>query len=97
LHLVPKFFEFFGVVRGEEGLVKNSPSLEFSRLEFFGFSSLAKNPLTRDCDAVSLLSELCFLNYLAFFRPAAERAVYILPWVVSRGRSCVFLWAGSII
>jgi hypothetical protein len=40
---------------------------------------------------------LCFLNYLAFLRPAADRAVSILPWVVSRGRSYGFLWAGSII
>jgi hypothetical protein len=36
---------------------------------------------------------LCFLNYLAFLRPAADRAVSILPWVVSRGRSYGFLWA----
>jgi hypothetical protein len=28
---------------------------------------------------------LCNLNYLAFLRPAADRAVHILPWVVSRG------------
>jgi hypothetical protein len=40
---------------------------------------------------------LCFLNYLAFLRPAADRAVSILPWVVSRGRSYGFLWAGSMI
>jgi hypothetical protein len=40
---------------------------------------------------------LCFLNYLAFLRPEADRAVSILPWVVSRGRSYGFLWAGSII
>jgi hypothetical protein len=26
---------------------------------------------------------LCFLNYLAFLRPAADRAVSILPWVYS--------------
>jgi hypothetical protein len=39
---------------------------------------------------------LCFLNYLAFLRPAADRAVSILPWVVSPGRSYGFLWAGSI-
>jgi hypothetical protein len=38
---------------------------------------------------------LCFLNYLAFLRPAADRAVSILPWVVSRGRSYGFLWADS--
>jgi hypothetical protein len=30
-------------------------------------------------------------------RPAADRAVSILPWVVSLGRSYWFLWAGSII
>jgi hypothetical protein len=36
---------------------------------------------------------LCFLNYLAFLRPAADRAVSILPWVVSPGRSYGFLWA----
>jgi hypothetical protein len=39
----------------------------------------------------------CFLNYLAFLRPAADRAVSILLWVVSRGRSNDFIWAGSII
>jgi hypothetical protein len=33
-----------------------------------------------------------FLNYVAFLRPAADRAVSILPWVVSRGRSYGFLW-----
>jgi hypothetical protein len=42
-------------------------------------------------------NRLYFLNYLAFLRPAADRAVSILPWVVSRGRSYGFLWAGSII
>jgi hypothetical protein len=40
---------------------------------------------------------LCCLNYLASFRPVADRAVSKLPWVVSRGRSYGFLWAGSII
>jgi hypothetical protein len=40
---------------------------------------------------------LCFPNYLACLRPAADRAVSILPWVVSPGRSHGFLWAGSII
>jgi hypothetical protein len=40
---------------------------------------------------------LCFLNYLAFLRPAADRAVSILPWVVSPGRSYGFLWANSSI
>jgi hypothetical protein len=33
---------------------------------------------------------LCFLNYLAFLRPAADRALSVLPWVVSRGRSYGF-------
>jgi hypothetical protein len=36
---------------------------------------------------------LNFLNYLAFLRPAADRAVSILPWVVSPCRSYGFLWA----
>jgi hypothetical protein len=36
---------------------------------------------------------LYFLNYLAFLRPAADRAVSILPWVVSPGRSYRFIWA----
>jgi hypothetical protein len=36
---------------------------------------------------------LCFLNYLAFLRPAADWAVSILPWVVSPGRSYGFSWA----
>jgi hypothetical protein len=40
---------------------------------------------------------LCFLNYLAFLRPAASRAVSILPWFVSRGRSYGLLWADSSI
>jgi hypothetical protein len=40
---------------------------------------------------------LCFLNYLAFLRAAPDGAVSILLWVVSRGRSYGFLWAGSII
>jgi hypothetical protein len=40
---------------------------------------------------------LCFLNYLAFLRPAADWAVSILPWVVSPGRLYGFLWAASII
>jgi hypothetical protein len=36
---------------------------------------------------------LCFLNYLAFLLPAADRAAFILPWVVSPGCSYGFLWA----
>jgi hypothetical protein len=36
---------------------------------------------------------LCFRNYLAFLRPAADRAVSILPWVVSPGSPYWFLWA----
>jgi hypothetical protein len=39
----------------------------------------------------------CFLNYLAFPRPAAEWAGSILPWVVNQGRPYLFLWAVSII
>jgi hypothetical protein len=39
---------------------------------------------------------LCFLNYLTFLRPAADRAVSILPLVVRRGCSYGFLWDGSI-
>jgi hypothetical protein len=38
---------------------------------------------------------LCSLNCLAFLRPEDDRAVSILPWVVSRGRSHEFLWADS--
>jgi hypothetical protein len=38
-----------------------------------------------------------FLNYLAFLRPAADRAVSILPLVVRRGRSYGFLWADLMI
>jgi hypothetical protein len=40
---------------------------------------------------------LYFLNYLAFFRPEADRAVSVRPWVVSRGRLYGLLWAGSVI
>jgi hypothetical protein len=36
---------------------------------------------------------LYFLNNLAFLRPAADRALSILPWVVSQSRSYRFLWA----
>jgi hypothetical protein len=39
----------------------------------------------------------CFLNYRVFLRPAVVRAVSILPWIVSPGRSYRFLWAGSSI
>jgi hypothetical protein len=39
---------------------------------------------------------LCFLSYLAVLRPAADRTVSVLPWVVRLGRSYGFLWAGSI-
>jgi hypothetical protein len=39
----------------------------------------------------------CFLNYLAFIRPAADRAVPILPLVVSRGRKYGLFLAASII
>jgi hypothetical protein len=39
----------------------------------------------------------CFLNYLAFLRPAADRAISVLPWVVSRGCSYGFLRADSFI
>jgi hypothetical protein len=38
-----------------------------------------------------------FFELPYFLRPAADRAVSILPWVVSRGRSCGFLWADSSI
>jgi hypothetical protein len=40
---------------------------------------------------------LCFLNYLAFLQPEADRTYSVLPWVVTRGRSNRFLWANSII
>jgi hypothetical protein len=40
---------------------------------------------------------LCFLSYLAFFLPAADRAVSMLPLVVRRGCLYRLLWAGSII
>jgi hypothetical protein len=39
----------------------------------------------------------CLLNYLAFLQLAADRAVSIIPWVVSRGRSYGLPWADSII
>jgi hypothetical protein len=38
-----------------------------------------------------------FLTYLAFLRPAADRADCIFTWIVSRGHSHGFLWADSII
>jgi hypothetical protein len=40
---------------------------------------------------------LCVLNYLAFFRPAADQTDSALPWVASRGHSYSFLWADSIV
>jgi hypothetical protein len=54
------------------------------------YAKRAKQATTKD-------SCLCFLNYLAFLRLAADRAVSILPWVVSPGRSYGFLWARSIL
>jgi hypothetical protein len=42
-------------------------------------------------------ARFCFLNYLAFLPPEADRAISILPLVVSRGHLYGFLWAGSII
>jgi hypothetical protein len=39
---------------------------------------------------------LRFLNYVAFLRLAADRAVSIIPCAVSRGCSCGLLWAASI-
>jgi hypothetical protein len=39
---------------------------------------------------------LCFLNFLAFLRPAADRAVSVLPWVVSRVRKYGLFWAYSM-
>jgi hypothetical protein len=44
---------------------------------------------TKDYTAASF----CFLKYLASLRPEADRAVSILPWVLSRGSLCKFLWA----
>jgi hypothetical protein len=57
------------------------------------YSKRAKQATKNDNAAACL----CFLNYLAFLRLAADRAVSILPWVVSPGRSYGFLRAGSII
>jgi hypothetical protein len=61
-------------------------------------TGVPKDALTSSVRVPAVFSEaLCFLNYLAFLRPAADRAVSILPWVVSRSRSYGFLWACSII
>jgi hypothetical protein len=38
-----------------------------------------------------------FWTSLTFLRPEANRAVFILPWVVSPGRSYGCLWVGLII
>jgi hypothetical protein len=57
------------------------------------FSKRAKQATKIDNAAACL----CFLIYLEFLRPAANRAVSILPWVVRRGRSKGFLWADLII
>jgi hypothetical protein len=46
------------------------------------YAKRAKHATKKDSAAACL----CFLNYLAFLRPAADRALSILPWVVSRGR-----------
>jgi hypothetical protein len=51
------------------------------------FVKRAKQATKKDNAAACLY----FLNYLAFLSPAADRAVSILPWVVSRGRSYKFL------
>jgi hypothetical protein len=57
------------------------------------YAKTAKQAIKIDNAAASL----CFLNYLAFLRPAADRAVSILPLDVRRGSSYGFLWACSII
>jgi hypothetical protein len=46
----------------------------------------------RKCRGLLVISELPSLPW-----PAADRAVSILPWVISRGRSYEVLWFGSII
>jgi hypothetical protein len=53
----------------------------------------AKQATKTDNDAAFL----CFLNYLAFLWSEADQTGSILPWVVSQGCLCGFLWAGSII
>jgi hypothetical protein len=55
------------------------------------YTKRAKQATNKDNAAACL----CFLNYLATLQPAADRAVCILPWVVSRGRSYGLFWAGS--
>jgi hypothetical protein len=57
------------------------------------YSKRAKRVTKKDNAATFL----CFLNNLAFLRPAADRAISILSFVVSRGRSHGFLWADSTI
>jgi hypothetical protein len=43
------------------------------------YAKRAKQATKKDNTAACL----CFLNYLAFLRPAADRALSILPWVIS--------------
>jgi hypothetical protein len=57
------------------------------------YAKRAKQEIKKDNAAACL----CFLNYLAILRPAADWAVSILPWVVSPGRSYGFLWAVRVI
>jgi hypothetical protein len=66
---------------------------EDTRLRYGTYAKRAKQATKK----VNAAACLCFLKYLVFLRPAADRAVSILPWVVSRGRSYGFLWADSII
>jgi hypothetical protein len=51
------------------------------------YAKTAKQATKKDNAAACL----CFLNYLASLRPAADRAASILPWIVSPGRSYGFL------
>jgi hypothetical protein len=51
------------------------------------YAKMAKQATKKSDNAAACL---CFLNYVAFLRPAADRAVSILPWVVSRDRTYAF-------
>jgi hypothetical protein len=76
---------------------KNKIKIKILGSECLTSCTYAKRPSRQQIKDDAAACLCFFLNYLVFLRPAADRAVSILPWVVSRGRSYGFLWAGSII
>jgi hypothetical protein len=80
--------------RWQQPTLRNVSGIKISRVKIPGSECQTSGTnAKRAKQAIKKDNCLCFLYYLAFLRPAADRAVSILPWVVSPGRSYEFLWA----